>query len=70
MQRMEKIAAAVGGLVIVIVVFGAILALPVYFLWNWLMPAIFGLKKITLLQALGINLLAACLFKSGLYRKH
>jgi len=27
-------------------------SLPVYFLWNWLIPEIFGLKVITFWQAL------------------
>lgn len=42
-----------------------ILTLPTYFLWNWLMPIIFGLKKLTLLQALGVTLLSSVLFKSA-----
>lgn len=41
-----------------------ILALPVMWLWNWLMPLIFGLTKLTFLQALGLNLLTNLLFKS------
>ena len=31
-----------------------ILSWPFQLLWNWLMPMIFGLPKITLLQALGL----------------
>jgi hypothetical protein len=46
------------------VILAVILALPIMLLWNWLMPTIFGIKKITLLQALGINLLCGFLFKS------
>lgn len=41
-----------------------LLALPTMLLWNWLMPAVLGLKEITFLQALGINFLTAILFKS------
>ncbi|MBP5722098.1 MAG: hypothetical protein J6X18_00740 [Bacteroidales bacterium] len=41
-----------------------ILAFPTMWLWNWLMPAIFGLGRITVWMALGINLLSAILFKS------
>ena len=54
----------------VIFVFGTIfliaiiMTIPVYFLWNWLMPEIFDLKEITLLQAFGLNLLTSGLFKS------
>jgi len=46
--------------------FGAALlfAIPVMLLWDWLMPVIFGLKPITLLQAWGLNVLTAFLFKN------
>ena len=56
---MFLIAVAVVGIVIFV---GALLTLPVYLLWNWLMPKLFGLPSITLLQALGLNLLAGFLF--------
>jgi len=42
-----------------------ILAFPTMFLWNWLMPDIFGLIKIDLYQAMGINFLTNILFKSN-----
>jgi hypothetical protein len=42
-----------------------VLALPVMLLWNWLMPVIFGLTKISFWQALGLNLLSGFLFKSS-----
>ena len=34
----------------------------VMLLWNWLMPEIFGVKEITLLQAYGLTLLGNLLF--------
>lgn len=40
-------------------------AVLVAFLWNWLMPVIFGIKTITYLQAIGITWLAQILFKSS-----
>ena len=40
-----------------------ILALPTTWLWNWLMPSIFGLREITFLEALGLNALSAILLK-------
>ena len=52
-------------LVGMIVVIALILTLPTYFLWNWLMPTIFNLNKITLLQALGLNMLAGILFRNS-----
>jgi hypothetical protein len=36
-------------------------------LWNWLMPAIFGLRTITWLQALGLMILGKILF-GGIHR--
>jgi len=37
-------------------------------LWNWLMPAIFGLKAITFVQALGLVVLSKILF--GGFHRH
>lgn len=51
--------------VITLIIAGLIYGIPVYFLWNWLMPIIFGLKAITFFQAIGISLLAGFLFKSN-----
>jgi len=41
-----------------------IIAVLVMLLWNWLMPVIFGLVKITYWQAWGLTILCNCLFKS------
>jgi hypothetical protein len=40
-------------------------ALPVMWLWDWLMPTIFGLKEITVFQAWGLSALCGLLFKSN-----
>jgi hypothetical protein len=37
-------------------------------LWNWLMPAIFGVKPVTFLQALGLLILGKILF--GGFHRH
>jgi hypothetical protein len=42
-----------------------LLAFPTYFLWNWLMPDIFGLGRIDVLQALGLNFLSGILLKTN-----
>jgi hypothetical protein len=47
------------------VAFVILLCIPVWLLWNWLMPTIFSLPEITLLQSLGIMLLSSILFKSS-----
>ena len=58
--------------VLKIVVFVALALLAFGFvtehLWNWLMPAIFGLKAITFLQALGLVVLSKILL--GGFHKH
>jgi hypothetical protein len=36
---------------------------PLWLLWNWLIPVIFGLPYITFWQAVGMNLLCSILFK-------
>jgi hypothetical protein len=65
---METLAKIVGVVVLVaglIVVMALVFALPTMWLWNWLMPEIFGLKVITFWQALGLNMLSGILFKSS-----
>jgi len=40
---------------------GMILSIPLCLLWNWLMPFIFGLPKLTLLQTFGLSVLISLL---------
>lgn len=47
------------------VIISVLFSLPVMWLWNGLMPAIFKLPEITFLQALGLNILCGILFKSN-----
>ncbi len=42
-------------------VIGMILSIPLCLLWNWLMPFIFGLPKLNLLQTFGLSLLISLL---------
>lgn len=42
-----------------------IFALPVMWLWNWIMPDIFGLVTIGYWKAFGIMALCGILFKGG-----
>lgn len=70
MKSRHKITLSVGNGAIEIVVltitigllYAVLVAAPTYYLWNWLMPAIFGLQNITFWQALGLNILAWLLF--------
>jgi hypothetical protein len=64
-STIEDLAAAFGAglLVIAILVFAsALTAFPVKWLWNWLMPTIFGLRHITVFQAWGLAVLCGFLF--------
>ncbi|MGL5720107.1 MAG: hypothetical protein ACRCYP_04880, partial [Alphaproteobacteria bacterium] len=57
---------AIAGVVVGFIVLGSLLsALPVMFLWNWLMPSIFGLKAISFFQSLGLCVLCSLLFRSS-----
>ena len=52
----------VTGLVAVIIL-ALLMALPLMWLWNGLMPEIFGLTTIGFEQALGLSVLSSILFK-------
>ncbi len=60
---------AIAGMVLAGIVFGVIFAFlfgwAVMLLWNWLMPAIFGLPTITYWQGWGLLLLSHILIKGG-----
>jgi hypothetical protein len=47
-----------------VAMYAVLLALPTMLLWDYVMPIIFALPKITLFQALGLNLLCGILFRS------
>ena len=53
------------GTVSVIIIYCVLFALPVMWLWNWLMPEIFGLPIINFWQSLGLCVLSSFLLKSG-----
>jgi hypothetical protein len=57
--------AVVLGVIGVLFLYALLLAFPTYFLWNWLMPDIFGLGRIDVLQALGLNFLSGILLKTN-----
>lgn len=68
---MDDFLKSVGAVVLIVVVvafFAIVFAFPTMWLWNWLMPLIFGLTKITVWQALGLNLLTGLFFRTSVYR--
>lgn len=50
--------------------FAVVVLFGVMYLWNWLMPEIFGLPQITFWQAAGLFLLSRALFGSWGGKKH
>ena len=62
---METFLKAVGGLAALLIIFtgiAAIIAVPVMLMWDYVMPAVFGLPELTIWQALWGTLLARFLF--------
>lgn len=65
---MDKLIAAVIVAVTTILVFpvmSALFAVPVWLLWDGIAPTVFGLREITFMQAWGLTVLCAFLFKSN-----
>lgn len=61
-EKIESILTLFGIFILMEIVMG----FPTMFLWNILMPEIFGITKISLYQAIGINFLSMILFKSNI----
>ena len=57
---MDKFLIALGAfllLILLIIVFGGLSAIFTMWAWNLVLPSIFGITKITFLQAWGVNIL-------------
>ena len=63
MNFIEALFVSLAAIVVGILVFALVVALPTMYLWNWLMPDLFGLTQITFFQAFGLLALASLLFK-------
>ena len=55
-------------IVVIVAVAITVISFVTMHLWNWLMPAVFGLRTITWLQALGLLVLGKILF--GGFHRH
>ena len=51
-------------IIVIVLLVLALIPIPLLLLWNWLMPTIFGLTKITYWQSLGLLILSSILFRS------
>ena len=63
-NKKQQIATILGALALALLA-SVITAFPVKWLWNWLVPEIFGLKPISALQAWGLVFLLHMLFPRG-----
>lgn len=61
---METLLKILGGIAL-IAILAIVFSFPTMWLWNWLMPTLFGLVKINWLQALGLNILSGILFRNS-----
>jgi hypothetical protein len=61
MKAIEAILLVVGLLLLSAIIMG----FPTMWLWNYVMPYVFGLTPINLYQAIAINFLSSILFKSN-----
>lgn len=60
-----NIGTAIAAAVSLVIIITLIFVIPVWLLWNALMPDVFGLPSITFWQALGLLLLSGMLIKSS-----
>jgi hypothetical protein len=66
--KILKIAGMIAAGVAIAVLFALVFGLAVQYLWNWLMPDLFGFKAITYWQAFALVILAKIFF--GSFAKH
>jgi len=62
METISKILVGVLGTFLIVVVLGFILAFPVKWCWNYVMPYLFNLREIDAWHALGLSFLCGMLF--------
>lgn len=62
MSTLSKTIGAILAFLGVILVWTLLVTIPVQLLWNWLVPVIFGLPKISFWQTVGLILLINFLF--------
>lgn len=65
MEVLSKIIGAIVLMLAIGLVVALFISLPVMWLWDAVMPDLFGLKTITWTQALWLSLLCSFLFKSS-----
>lgn len=61
-SRLAELGIGCGLVAVAWAIIAIIIGLPIKWLWNWIMPSIFGLPEISFWMALGIALLVSILF--------
>ena len=67
MKTIFAVIAAVFGIVVLVIGLSALFALPVMWLWNYVVPYQFGLKELDFLHAWALNVLVGLLVKGSTY---
>ena len=67
MKTLLIVLGAIVGLIALVIGLSALFALPVMWLWNYVVPFQFGLKEIDFLHAWALNLLFGFLVKGSSY---
>jgi hypothetical protein len=66
-MNLGSLVTGIAGIVAIIFILGLVLSFPIWILWNnCLVGAVDGVNEITWLQAWGINVLFAGLFKANI----
>lgn len=68
----RAIAECILAVLFVLLVFAIVcllITVPVLYLWNWVMPIVFGLPVITFWQTLGLLILSGVFFKNPNFNK-
>lgn len=52
------------GVITLIFILSLVMAIPVMYLWNWLIPDIFSLRELTYWESWGILILTGFLFRN------
>lgn len=69
-DSITKVAVATVIVLLTVLAIALIMSLPLYWLWNWLMPSIFSLREITWAEALGLMILSGLVFKSNVTKEN
>lgn len=54
----------IGGTLLLLVILAIIMGFPTMWLWNWVVPKIFGLVSVGFWDSVGLNLLAGVFFRT------